>query len=73
MVIRKLSMLLTAQTVRLRQPGSVAVGEYSENSEQFLQVVEAETEKIWRLCSRVTVSSSSYRVIDEDDRSVAAT
>jgi len=72
-VIKRLSMLLTARTVKLRQPGSVAVGEYSENSEQFLRVVEAEIEKTWRLYSGVAVSSSSYGVIDEDDRSVAET
>ncbi|MCK4703013.1 hypothetical protein KAT55_06625 [Candidatus Bathyarchaeota archaeon] len=70
-VIKKLSMLLTARTVKLRQPGSVAVGEYSESSEHFSQVVEAEIEKTWRLYSGVTVSSSSYGIIDEDDRSVA--
>lgn len=28
-VIKRLSMLLTARTVKLRQPGSVAAGEYS--------------------------------------------
>ena len=71
-LIRKLSMLLTAQTVRLRQPGSVAVGEYSDNSEQFLQVVEAEIEKIWRLYTGITVSSSSYGFIEEDERSGVA-
>jgi len=71
-VIRKLSMLLTAKTVKLRQPGNVAVGEYSESSEQFLQVVEAEVEKIWRLYSGVAVSSSSYGVIDEDERAGVA-
>jgi len=71
-VIRKLSMLLTAQTVRLRQPGSVAVGEYSESSEQFLRVVEVEIEKIWKLYLGVTISSSSYGVIDEDERAGVA-
>ena len=72
-VIKRLSMLLTARTVKLRQPGSVAVGDYSESNEQFLRVVEAEIEKTWRLYHGVAVSSSSYGVIDEDDRSVAST
>ena len=72
-VIKRLSMLLTVRTVKLRQPGSVAVGEYSENNTNFQQVVEDEIEKTWRLCSGVTISSSSYSIIDEDDRPVAET
>lgn len=72
-VIKKLSMLLTAQTVRLRQPGSVAVGEYSESGEGLDEVLVREIDRIWRLYHGVAVSSSSYGVIDEDDRSVAAT
>lgn len=70
-VIKRLSILLTARTVKLRQPGSVAVGEYSESNTDFQKVVEDEIEKTWRLCSRVAISSSSYSVIDEDDRPVA--
>jgi len=72
-VIKRLSMLLTARTVKLRQPGRVAAGEYSESNTDFQQVVEAEIEKTWRLCSGVTISSSSYSIIDEDDRPVAET
>lgn len=70
-VIKKLSMLLTARTVKLRQPGSVAIGEYSESGEGLDEVLVREIEGIWRLYSGVTVSSSSYGIIDEDDRSVA--
>ena len=72
-VIRKLSMLLTAKTVRLRQPGSVTVGEYSESSEDFLRVADDEIKNIWRLYTGVNVSSSSYEIINENDRSVAST
>lgn len=72
-LIRKLRMLLTAQTVRLRQPGSMAVGEYSESGEGLDEVLVREIDGIWRLYSGVAVSSSSYGVIDEDDRSVAST
>jgi len=72
-VIRKLSMLLTAQTVRLRQPGSVAVGEYSESGEGLDEVLVREIDRIWRLYHGVAVSSTSYGVIDEDDRSVSST
>jgi hypothetical protein len=67
-VIRKLSMLLTAQTVRLRQPGSVAVGEYSESGEGLDEALVQEIEGIWRLYHSVAVSSSSYGVINEDER-----
>lgn len=66
-------MLLTAQTVKLRQPDSVAVGEYYESSEDFLRVADDEINNIWRLCASVNVSSSSYGVINENDRSVAST
>jgi len=72
-VIRKLSMLLTAQTVRLRQPGSVAMGEYSESGEGLDEVLLREIDGIWRLYHGVAVSSTSYGVIDEDDRSVSST
>lgn len=71
-VIRKLSMLLTAQTVRLRQPGSVTVGEYSESGEGLDEVLVREIEGIWRLYHGVAVSSSSYSVIDEDERAGVA-
>jgi len=67
-VIKKLSMLLTAKTVKLRQPGIVAVGEYSENNEDLFQVLDAEIEKIYRLCSSSSISSSRYGVIDEEER-----
>jgi len=71
-VIRKLSMLLTAQTVRLRQPGSMAVGEYSESGEGLDEVLVREIDGIWRLYHGVAVSSSSYGVIDEDERAGVA-
>jgi len=67
-VIRKLSMLLTAQTVRLRQPGSVAVGEYSESNDKLNAVLSAEIEKILKFYSSPVISSSDYSYIDEDDR-----
>ena len=72
-MIKKLSMLLTARTVKLRQPGSVAIGEYSESGEGLDEVLVREIEGIWRLYFGVAVSSSSYGVIDEDNRSVTST
>jgi hypothetical protein len=39
----------------------------------FQQVVEEEIEKTRRLCSNVTISLSSYAVIDEDDCLVTGT
>ena len=56
-VIRKLSMLLTARIVKLRQPGSVAVGEYSESGERRDEALVREIEGIWRLYSGVIVTS----------------
>ena len=72
-LIRKLSMLLTAQTVRLRQPGSVAMGEYSESGEGLDDALVGEIDTIWKLYHGITVSSSSYGIIDENDSSVATT
>ena len=71
-LIRKLSMLLTTQTVKLRQPGSVAVGEYSESGEGLDEVLVREIDGIWRLYHGVAVSSSSYSVINEDERAGVA-
>ena len=67
-LIKKLSMLLTAHAIKTRQPRSVAVGEYREDSGDVLEVWEREIERIYRLYKGVSVKASEYRHIDEDTR-----
>ncbi len=67
-LIKKLSMLLSAHTIKTRQPQSQAIGEYREEAEDVLGVWEREIERIFRLHSSVSVSSSEYGHIDEKKR-----
>ena len=48
-LVRKLSMLLTALTVRSRDPESFAVGEYSERAGDVAEAWRREVEEIKRL------------------------
>ena len=67
-LIRKLSMLLTAHSIKTRQPRSVAVGEYREDAGNVSEVWEMEIERIYKLYRSVSVKSSDYRVIEEGKR-----
>ena len=67
-VVKKLSMLLSAKTIKARQPRSVAAGEYREDSGDILEVWTQEVEGLYRLYSSPSVKASEYRHIDEDER-----
>ena len=67
-LIKKLSMLLTAHTIKSRYPQSQALGEYREASEKILDVWEKEIERIYRLYKSVSVRAKEYRHIDESKR-----
>jgi hypothetical protein len=67
-LVKKLSMLLTAYTIKTRQPGSVAIGEYREEAGDILEVWEREIERIYRLYRDVSIKGSEYRHIDESKR-----
>jgi len=67
-IIKKLSMLLSAHTIKQRQPRSVAAGEYSEDSGNILEAWSQEIEQVFRLYKRPTVKASEYRHIDEAER-----
>lgn len=67
-LIKKLSMLLSAHTIKTRQPRSQAIGEYREDAGDVLEVWEREIERIFRLYKGVSVKASEYRHIDEDRR-----
>ena len=67
-VVKKLSMLLTAKTIKARQPRSVAAGEYREDSGDIIEVWTQEVERLFRLYRSPTFKASEYRHIDEDER-----
>ena len=67
-LVKKLSILLTAYTIKTRQPRSQAVGEYREDAGSVLEVWEREIERIYRLYRSPRVKASEYEEIDESER-----
>ena len=67
-VVKKLSMLLAARTIKQRQPRSVAAGEYREDMGDVVDAWSREIEEIYRLYRSPTVKASEYRHIDEATR-----
>ena len=67
-LVKKLSVLLTAHIIKTRQPRSLAIGEYKEDSGNVLEVWEREIERIYRLYKGVSVKASDYSHIEEDTR-----
>ena len=67
-LVKKLSMLLTAHTIKTRQPKSQAIGDYREDAGDVLEVWEREIERIYRLYKGVSVKGSKYGHIDESKR-----
>lgn len=65
---RKLSALVTASTIKTRQPDSTSISEYRESSENIQKVWANEIEKIYRLFSCPAIAVSSYQSIKEDER-----
>ena len=68
MLVRRLSALITARTIRSTHPGSVAVGEYKEENGGTLEDWAREIERIYRLLSKPKVEATRHRLIDEDTR-----
>jgi hypothetical protein len=66
--VKKLSMLITARTIKARQPRSVAAGDYREDSGDVMEVWAQEIEGLFRLYGSPTFKASKYRHIDEDER-----
>ena len=67
-VVKKLSMLLAAHTIKQRQPKSVAAGEYSEDSGDILEAWSREIEELFMLYKSPSISASKYGHIDEGER-----
>jgi len=67
-LVKKLSMLLTAHTIKTKQPGSQAIGEYKEDAGDVLEVWGREIERIYKLYKGVSVKSSDYGYIEETKR-----
>lgn len=65
---KKLSMLITASTVKTRQPETTAIGEYKESSGNIQSVWASEIESLYRLHGCFAVASSSYQFLDEEER-----
>jgi len=66
--VKRLSMLLTARTIKARQPRSAAAGEYREDSGDIMETWAAEIEGLFRLYGSPTFKASEYQHIDEDER-----
>jgi hypothetical protein len=66
--VKKLSMLITARTIKARQPRSVAAGEYREDAGDIMEVWAEEIEGLYRLYGSPTFKASEYQHIDEDER-----
>ena len=67
-LIKKLSMLLTAHTIKTRQPQSLAIGEYREDVGDVIEVWDREVNRIFRLYKTPVVKASEYEHIDESKR-----
>jgi hypothetical protein len=67
-VVKRLSMLIAARTIKQRQPRSVAAGEYSEDAGDILDVWGREIEALYRLYRSPSIKASEYRHIDETTR-----
>ena len=67
-VYRKLSTLISALTIKGRQPKSSAAGEYKEDSGNIMEVWGIEVARIKKLYKPMVISGSGYQVIDEDKR-----
>ena len=67
-LIKKLSMLLTAHTIKTRQPKSQAIGEYREDAGDVLEAWKREVKSIYRLYYCISVKASDYGHIDESKR-----
>ena len=66
--VKKLSMLLTARSIKQRQPDTVAVGEYSESTGDVSEAWSREIAELFRLYKPPSFTASEYRHIDEDIR-----
>ncbi|MCW4048753.1 MAG: hypothetical protein NWE89_03350 [Candidatus Bathyarchaeota archaeon] len=69
-VIKKLSILTTARTIKQRQPDSVAVGEYKETAGDIQTTWSQEITALLRLYTPSTVAASTYQHVDEERRYV---
>ncbi len=67
-LIKKLSMVISAKTIKGRQPQSSAAGEYKEDSGNIHEVWETTIDRIYTLYRTVHIVSSKYQHIDEDAR-----
>jgi len=61
-------MLLTAITVKTRDPDAQTIGDYKESWTNVYQVWEREIERIYSMYKSVSMKASEYMHIDESKR-----
>ena len=67
-LIKKLSMILSARTIKQRQPQSSAAGDYREDAGNIHEVWGRDILRIFWLYKTVRIAISEYQHIDEDER-----
>ena len=67
-LVKKLSALTTAHTIKTRQPQTTTIGEYREDTGNTLETWANEINRIIRLKQTPTIKSSEYRHIDQENR-----
>ena len=68
LTIKKLSVLMTAHTIKQRQPDSVTIGEYRETTGNINETLSNEINKILKLYKSPAFASSTYTSINEEQR-----
>jgi len=68
MLVKKLSVLLTARSIKTRQPQAQAIGEYREESGGVFEAWGEEIERMFKLKKTARVTGSEYWHIDEKKR-----
>jgi len=67
-LVKKLSVMLTARSIKTRQPQSQAIGEYREEFGGVLEAWGKEIEGMFKLKKTARVAGSEYGHIDERKR-----
>jgi len=67
-LIRRLSSLLAAKTIRSKEPKARTLGEYREESGGVLELWEREIERLFKLYEGFRFTSTRYQEIEESER-----
>ena len=67
-LVKKLSALTTAHTIKTRQPQTTTIGEYREDTGNTLETWANEINRIIRLKQTPTIKSTEYTHINQQKR-----